>query len=65
MVGITFMVFITFMGDRTSPSKLTRVVGFDKKKHEQALHYNRTASPLKLVGVKDQDVTYSSIQQHQ
>jgi len=31
MVGITFMVFITFMGDRTSPSKLTRVVGFDKK----------------------------------
>lgn len=40
---------------QTSPSKFTRVVGFNKKKHEQALHYKKTRSPLKLVGVKEQD----------
>ena len=40
---------------QTSPSKFTRVVGFDKKNHEQALHYNKTGSPLKLVGVKEQE----------
>lgn len=39
---------------QTSPSKFTRVVGFDKKNHEQALHY-KTGSPLKLVGVKEQE----------
>lgn len=26
-----------------------------KKNYEQALHYNKTGSPLKLVGVKEQD----------
>ena len=40
---------------QTSPSKFTHVVGFDQKHHERALHYNKTRSPLKLVGVKEQD----------
>ena len=40
---------------QTSSSKYTRVVGFDKKNHEQALHCNKTGSPLKLVGVTEQD----------
>ena len=40
---------------QTSPSKFTCAVGFDEKNHEQALHYNKTGSPLKLVGVTEQD----------
>lgn len=40
---------------QTSPSKFTRVIGFDKKNQEQALHYNKTGSPLKLVGVNERD----------
>ena len=40
---------------QTSPSNFSRVVGFDKKNHEQALHYNKTGSPLKLLAVNKQD----------
>jgi len=40
---------------QTSPSKLTGVVKFDRTNHEQALHYNKTGSPLKLIGGKEQD----------
>ena len=40
---------------QTSPSKFTHVVGLDRKNHEQALHYNKTGSPLKLVEVTKQD----------
>lgn len=40
---------------QTSPTKFTRIVGFDKKTHDQAVHYQTTGGPLKLVGVKEQD----------
>lgn len=43
-------MFLTDISIKVHPCSWIR-----QKNHEQALHYNKTGSPLKLVGVKEQD----------
>ena len=40
---------------QTSPSKFTKVVGFDRTTHEQALHFQSTGIPTKLLSPNDKD----------
>ena len=42
---------------QTSPTKFTRVVGFDKNSHAQALHYQVTKSPAKIVNINEKEDT--------
>ena len=44
-------MFLTDISIKVHPCSWIR----QKKNHEQALHYNKTGSPLKLVGVTQQD----------
>jgi len=44
-------VFLTDISIKVHPCSWIQ----QKKNYEQALHYNKTGSPLKLVGVKEQD----------
>ena len=40
---------------QTSPSKFTKVVGFDRSSHEKALHFQNTGTPTKLLSPNDKD----------
>ena len=42
---------------QTSPTKFTRVVGFDKNSHAQALHFQVTKSPAKIVNIDEKEGT--------
>ena len=42
---------------QTSPTKFTRVVGFDKNSHAQALHFQVTKSPAKIVNIIEKEDT--------
>ena len=42
---------------QTSPTKFTRVVGFDKNSHAQALHFQVTKSPAKIVNINEKEDT--------
>lgn len=38
---------------QTSPTKFTKVIGFDKKPHTQAQHFHTAGSPAKLLNIND------------
>lgn len=38
---------------QTSPTKFTKVIGFDKKSHTQAQHFHTAGSPAKLLNIND------------
>ena len=42
---------------QTSPTKFTRVVGFNKNSHAQALHFQVTKSPAKIVNINEKEDT--------
>lgn len=42
---------------QTSPTKFTKVVGFDKNSHTQALHFQTTKSPAKIININENEDT--------
>ena len=42
---------------QTSPTKFTRAAGFDKNLHAQALHFQVTKSPAKIVNINEKEDT--------
>ena len=50
---------------QTSLTKFTRVVGFDKNSHAQALHFQVTKSPAKIVNINEKKIQSLSTKQAQ
>ena len=40
---------------QTSPDKFAKVIGFDQKTHQQAIHYEKTKSPSKILSAREDD----------
>ena len=40
---------------QTSPSKFSRVIGFDRKTHQQALHLQNAGTPARLLSANEKD----------
>lgn len=40
---------------QTSPNKFTKAIGFDQKSHQQAIHFEKTKSPSKILSARDDD----------
>lgn len=40
---------------QTSPNKFTKVIGFDNKSHLQAIHFQNTGSPSKILSAREDD----------
>jgi len=40
---------------QTSPDKFAKVIGFDQKSHQQAIHFEKTKSPSKILSAREYD----------
>ena len=40
---------------QTSPDKFAKVIGFDQKTHQQAIHFEKTKSPSKILSAREDD----------
>jgi len=40
---------------QTSPDEFAKVIGFDQKSHQQAIHFEKTKSPSKILSAREYD----------
>ena len=52
--GKTVRDYYTFTF-QTSPDKFARAIGFDQKSHQQAIHFEKTKSPSKILSAREDD----------